>query len=189
MLILVPGVAPSPRCMALDSSVYGFHIENSRDEDDIDLQEGEVQRHEAFKSQYHRDLTIRTPSMPSYNCHGMVFASRRTAVRDPSIVQRILLEESYLEISDAKMLMPGDIVAYYNEDVLGESIVHTGVVLSALSYQGDTMVVPKILSKWGNFEEIIHNVDVVCYEYSRLGYFRYTRREPKTWTQTSLIIT
>ena len=91
---------------------------------------------------------LRTKPSPFYNCHGMVFACRRTRIEKMAAINLILKDDNYVEIPMTNVL-PGDIVIYYSEK--GDPN-HSGVVLEYNS----SIIVPIILSKWGNAGEWIH---------------------------------
>ena len=61
---------------------------------------------------------------PLYNCHGLVFASRRTCILDPSLILKILEDDGFMEVG-ADSLLPGDVILYHAN---GE-ILHSGVVV------------------------------------------------------------
>lgn len=95
----------------------------------------------------------------TYNCHGMVFATRRTAIVEPGDVEMILFEDGYEKLNDPNSAERGDVIAYrLTEDA---PISHTGVVIN---YGLDRETLDKsflILSKWGQNGEYIHNEKVV----------------------------
>lgn len=102
-----------------------------------------------------------------YNCHGMVFASRRTMISEAETVSRVLKEDGYVEVSEEKSL-PGDIVVYLSESGDPE---HSGLVVEASA--PSTFNMPRILSKWGRWREFVHMASVCPYE-GRRRYFRIT---------------
>jgi len=90
----------------------------------------------------------RTSLSASYNCHGLIFASRRTRIERSSCIKTILGDDGYYEVP-MKDVLPGDIVIYYSDE--GEPN-HSGVVVE---YQ-NPLVVPIVYSKWGNAGEFVH---------------------------------
>ena len=54
-----------------------------------------------------KDVTRRTDATAIYNCHGLAFASRRTAIDDPRQVWKIVKEDQYEEITDHDDVLPG----------------------------------------------------------------------------------
>lgn len=91
-----------------------------------------------------------------YNCVGMVFASRRTAI-DIGDVRWILEEDGYREIqrSDAQT---GDVVLYIDRD--GDPS-HVGRVVTFSSEHLLEISALKILSQWGEDGEYLHAPDDV----------------------------
>jgi hypothetical protein len=80
-----------------------------------------------------------------YNCHGLTFAARRTWIRDPKEINKILDEDEYKQIQQNEVI-PGDIAVYY----LNGDVEHSGQVVKRESY------FIWILSKWGQCHEAIH---------------------------------
>lgn len=126
-------------------------------------------------------VTVRTKPNPIYNCHGFTFASRRTWVFDTNYSE-ILQDDGYAEIPLNEVL-PGDIVLYF--DTSG-SLSHSGMVIEVPSERpsaprivstSEHLSVPRIVSKWGKFGEVIHYVHVVPKEYfvASYRYYRITR--------------
>jgi hypothetical protein len=88
-----------------------------------------------------------------YNCHGMIFASRRTGIDQLDEIGKILYEDNYKPV-DTKNILAGDIVLYFEEN--GE-ISHSGLVIIPApnhSFIAETF----ILSKWGDSCEVIHGL-------------------------------
>lgn len=92
-----------------------------------------------------------------YNCVGLVFASRRTAI-DPDQLDLIYKEDGYRSV-DGKVI-PGD-VAVYRSSNTGD-VTHVGIVLEVLPNlvdPDDTSY--QILSKWGPAGEYVHDASNV----------------------------
>lgn len=104
---------------------------------------------EMYRTQFPR-ITERTEGCTKvYNCHGLVFASRRTQIYDPAVVKQILSEDRYQEIS-FDHLLPGDIILYLHSS---GDIPHSGIVVEP------TLLMPKnprVVSKWGPWVEVVH---------------------------------
>lgn len=83
-----------------------------------------------------------------YNCHGLVFASRRTCIGSSSI-GNILRDDDYDEISRVNVLA-GDI-AIYQSDSTGE-LEHSAIVV----HNVNSPLGPLVVSKWGELQETIH---------------------------------
>jgi hypothetical protein len=94
-------------------------------------------------------VKIRRGMSPTYNCHGLTFASRRAWVIDADAIQQILADDRFREI-ERKDSLPGDILVY--RDTTGD-LTHSGVVVE----NGGPFYVPIVFSKWGAGPELIHN--------------------------------
>lgn len=97
-----------------------------------------------------------------YNCHGLSFASRRSAIWDPAEVGKIIQDDEYVEIPENEV-MPGDTVVYYEQ---GDAS-HSGIVLRI-----NELRVPIILSKWGHCHEVIHQLGRCPYKVDDVHYYR-----------------
>ena len=53
-------------------------------------------------------LEFRSPETGQYNCHGLVFASRRTCILESSLVELILREDGYRRINEGDAIV-GDL--------------------------------------------------------------------------------
>ena len=85
-----------------------------------------------------------------YNCHGLVFASRRTNIPPPNIdysIDDLLNHDGYRRVSRAPRV--GDVAVYRNDK---GSIEHTGIVCNA----DPGMLTPRIWSMWGGLGEFVH---------------------------------
>lgn len=94
----------------------------------------------------------------TYNCIGMVVASRRTWV-DPEYLLQILREDGYRQLTSEAEAGYGDVVVY--RDAANE-VCHAGIVIRKQLYDPatpkDTLVV---LSKWGAEGEYEHDASDV----------------------------
>jgi hypothetical protein len=90
------------------------------------------------------------PSL-SYNCHGLTFAARRTAIIESASIQSILKDDGYIEV-DRQDVVAGDIVMYYE---FGD-FSHSGIVVE-VDHIGTEPVI-WILSKWAHAHEVIHRL-------------------------------
>jgi hypothetical protein len=90
-----------------------------------------------------------------YNCHGLVFAARRTKIWQSGVVRRLLNEDQYRKL-DAEQPLPGDVVLY----VVQGTIEHSGLVVAVPQTTSRDALVPtvKIVSKWAHGMEMLHNV-------------------------------
>jgi hypothetical protein len=143
----------------------GHDIQNSQLHEVRQVEENQFVQ---LKSRF-RDVRYCTPINPTYNCHGMTFASKRTWVYQTSDIHTILNEDGYTEVKpSADAVMPGDILLYFAQD---GDIEHSATVLS----WSKTDVSPLVLSKWGIFTEVVHWAHVTPYVYSYAKYFRITK--------------
>jgi hypothetical protein len=108
------------------------------------------------------------PPTGLYNCHGLVFASRRSnvpAAGDDLDITQLLRADGYERVLGPR---PGDVVAYV--DPRGD-IEHTGFV-STVEQLGSTPVV-HVWSAWGGLGEFRHRVDQTPYSRT-IQYWRLT---------------
>lgn len=103
-----------------------------------------------------------------FNCHGLTFASRRTSVSDSNEVRKILAHDGY-EVVNKSDVLPGDVILYAGEK---GDIEHSGIVVEAPS--GDFQI-PRVVSKWGKFRELIHMANQCPYNYLAATYYRIKR--------------
>lgn len=104
-----------------------------------------------------------------YNCHGLVFGSRRTNIPPPGtdsvgLVDRILHEDQYTQVPEADT-HEGDVVLWRQA---GE-IVHTGIVSHFERYP---IRVAFVWSMWGGLGEFVHRVQQTPYQGCRVEYWR-----------------
>jgi hypothetical protein len=108
----------------------------------------------------------RAENTDMYNCHGMVFACRRTNIDDPKEVQKIILQDEYMPVETVNVL-PGDIIIYYSNDGDAE---HSGIVISRP--EPGSFYIPIVISKWGLLEEYIHAANQCPYTFANAKYYR-----------------
>ena len=101
-----------------------------------------------------------------YNCHGLVFASRRSIIYDHNEIHKILEEDCYREVHTHEVL-PGDIVLYLSDKGDPE---HSGIVISKPSEHN--LRIPCVLSKWGPWKEVIHLANDSPYDFTHHKYYR-----------------
>jgi hypothetical protein len=85
-----------------------------------------VADYQRFVSQHGAHWISRTPATGVYNCAGMVWATRRTAILDPRLWQRIIDDDGYEWLAKHELPMPGDIAAYL--DIEANELLHVGRV-------------------------------------------------------------
>lgn len=106
----------------------------------------------------------------SYNCVGLVFASRRVFV-PTNQVDLLLKEDGYLFVNNNSIL-EGDIAVWRNET--GGEAQHVGQVVYVKAINGISC--PYILSKWGVEGEFIHPPQLVPSVFGDLiEYYRIER--------------
>jgi len=105
---------------------------------------------------------------PTYNCHGLVFASRRTAIHDSAAISMILHDDGFEPIAQSATL-PGDVVIYFSDN--GDA-QHSGIVIGKPTAP---FMIPLVLSKWGKFSEVLHLSTVCPYDLVDIRYFRVER--------------
>jgi hypothetical protein len=128
---------------------------------------------EMWESQF-VDLRFRSISN-TYNCVGMVIASRRVWVQ-PAHLFRILADDGYRRLPGPEAAECGDVVIY--QDGADEEPTHVGIVLRKkviMKQDEDSLVV---LSKWGAFGEYEHESQYVPVVYGRPTQFWTDRRTP-----------
>ena len=109
----------------------------------------------------------------TYNCVGLVFASRRTWV-DPQHVPLILEEDGYHEVPRHNRLQPGDVVIYRSD---GGEITHIGIVLAAQPEVETATWEVTVLSQWGGDGEYIHAADYIPHLLGRPSEYWSERRQ------------
>lgn len=115
--------------------------------------------------------TVRNDPCGYYNCHGLTFASRRTRIWEIDEVSKIIADDNYQEIARDKVL-PGDIIIYFNSKNGRELAEHSGIVVDATEIFSTKKI--KVLSKWGNGPEVVHDERECTYwsECSTKKYYR-----------------
>jgi hypothetical protein len=101
------------------------------------------------------------PPTGRYNCHGLVFATRRAHIPPVGVdvdVDDVLQRDGYVRLRDDQAPQVGDVVAYR----LDGEIEHTGFV-SRVEALGHTKVV-FVWSAWGGLGEFEHRVHVSPYK-------------------------
>jgi hypothetical protein len=111
-----------------------------------------------------------------YNCHGHVFAARRTSIYEDIEVTKILMDDRYRKLGDDERLKPDDILIY----VWKEKIIHAARVMEVgkLSNNPDSRtIVKRALSKWNDsWGEDFHGVSEVPFA------LQFPDYQVETWT-------
>jgi len=89
-----------------------------------------------------------------YNCLGLVFASRRTWIGVEQLAM-ILTEDGYRRLGRFEEAWPGDVVVYRRP---GGEATHVGIILEVAADVAAAGVRIKVLSKWGQHGEYIHDL-------------------------------
>jgi hypothetical protein len=99
----------------------------------------------------------RKPACGFYNCFGLVWANRRTAIYDEDAISQILMEDGYRRLQTDEQPSIGDIVLYRHLSGDIYDTLHAAVVME-LRQIGETKI-PWILSKWNDVSgEDIHAI-------------------------------
>ena len=113
-----------------------------------------------------------TPTV-TYNCMGLVFASRRTCI-DISELDFILHEDGYRRLGGLHEAHPGDVVGYRKDG----QVEHVGLINSTeVNYQG-LPIQATVISKWGRHAEYLHNIKDVPPQYGSPELFWTHRKLP-----------
>jgi hypothetical protein len=160
--------------------IIGFGSE--RDPESLALQTrakrhiNNVMRREALRAELEARLAAVLAMCPNarlvsacsiYNCYGLVFAARRTAILDETDVETILRDDGYKDRPwDPNAWLPGDVVLYYAEK---DSLAHAGFVATILRdlRTGESTVY--VISAWGESGEYYHPIDHVPANLGRPG--------------------
>ncbi|MGN8084588.1 hypothetical protein ACTJK6_00930 [Ralstonia sp. 22086] len=131
-----------------------IRLQTAKGTDIANYQEHEVDLSEYSKvklqEQKYPGVRRRNNPMSLYNCHGLVFASRRAWVQGEDL-SNIMLDDGYFSVEE-KDVLPGDVVIYFD----GQTPSHTGFVVSVRS-EGVLQNI-EVCSKWGHSAEFIHHV-------------------------------
>ena len=111
---------------------------------------------------------IEVTRMPTgvYNCHGLIFASRRTNILGND-VRAILNDDKYKKRLTQADVRPGDVVLFVAPD---GDIEHSAIVLVPPSPQNAG--IPTVYGKWGQFIEYAHPANLSEYRVDNLEYYR-----------------
>ena len=90
----------------------------------------------------------------AYNCMGMVFACRRTAI-EPEHFDLISSDDEYRKLGPEETPQGGDVAVYRH--TFAVDVVHVGVVLFVGPVLESVQRIT-VLSKWGQFGEYCHDV-------------------------------
>ena len=125
--------------------------------------EAGTRRYGLLRKRYGSQWKNRKSACGVYNCFGMLFASRRTAIYDDDQVELILRDDGYRRVS-AGEAVPGDIVLY--RIASSGELRHGALVLRSDRLVGSSSApVHFVLSKWNDsMGEDEHNVRSVAWD-------------------------
>lgn len=108
----------------------------------------------------HLSWVQRKPACGIYNCFGLVWASRRTALYKESDISQILKDDGYRRLVSEENSQPGDIVLYLRNSDNTRDTLHAALVIELK--QLGTSRIERVLSKWNDtFGEDIHLINDV----------------------------
>jgi len=155
---------PLPDTAIIVQTTAGTDIPNSQSHEYSPF---ELAQFSDLRKSYPQVHYLSEPS-PIYNCHGLIFASRRTAISQDAAVSTCLSEDGYTAVPREKV-EPGDLALYY---ATNGDIEHSALVLSA---PDPKLGIPQVLSKWGRFAEVAHWLHVCPYDSAHVRFFRLTK--------------
>lgn len=110
----------------------------------------------AVRKKFGQTWTNRKGPCGGYNCYGMVFATRRTAIYEDDQIPGILEDDGYRKIGENEV-RPRGIVLYRDRT---RGLLHVALVLRRQKWEG-AIPVPFALSKWddscGEDEHNVHH--------------------------------
>ena len=114
------------------------------------------------------DADYRLGPSAYYNCHGLAFAGRRTAIESHEAVTRLLDEDDY-RLIQREQVLPGDLVIYYSD---GDP-EHSAIVVEPPT--AENLWIPVVYSKWAAFSEAVHVATRCPYDFAAPRYYRVRR--------------
>ena len=155
------------------SASKGINTETAKGNSIDNYQVSEISHYEknlfgGYTKEKYPTMIIRSEASPMYDCHGLTFASRRTNIDKSTEIEKILNDDEYSLINERDVL-PGDVVLYVDQD--DGDISHSGIVVNA-EFPPESLSIILVISKWGKFKEIIHNVNDCPYPKTYKRYYR-----------------
>jgi hypothetical protein len=120
------------------------------------------------------DIRLRSLTA-TYNCFGLVFASRRSALCDASQILTILRDDGFVRVEDRTDAQVGDVVLY-RQQAQGE-IHHVGIISAVRFDVTNACRKVEVLSKWGEFGEYFHDEAMVPLIFGQLRDYWTERKE------------
>lgn len=155
----------NPHWSHLDlETTKGNQISNYQDSQVIDKNIENGCR-DIYKNRYPAMVERTTSPTSIYNCHGMVFGSRRTQIDESTSVRKILEDDGYKKVSPENV-MAGDVIIY----IVNGDIEHSGIVVHPPIPENFNQAI--IISKWGPFTEVLHPVHQSPYDSTTIEYYR-----------------
>ena len=111
-------------------------------------------------------------SSSTYNCLGMVFASRRIGIGS-QYLDWLLIEDGYRLVPEDECPMRGDLIVYRVKN----EPKHVGFVIDIQTDEEEADWETTILSKWGECGEFIHSPDTVPERYGKIIEYWTERRD------------
>ena len=120
--IYEPGSEGHPSTIKLETKTRQWIKNEQYDEfHPLQHQRGNAEMDKNFSNIFLRSSTA------VYNCHGMVFAARRTAIYDPKDVEMILNEDGFAKLENRHSAERGDVVVYRLAS--DAPLSHTGIIV------------------------------------------------------------
>jgi hypothetical protein len=145
----------------------GHHIPNTFDPAEPQLRD--VSLAEKLRADYPRATHRPTSVTYGYNCHGLTFGARRAQIIPSTVIRMIIGDDDYRAVQK-KEAMAGDIILYIGEN---GDIEHSGIVLTTPN--PDLLFTFKVLSKWGDAHEVIHDVGDCPYDATQIEFYRIVK--------------
>lgn len=153
-MLILPSSSGPPNRLSLDTE-KGTPIDN-----EVAL-EPDDQKRRVYELliQQHPQWKLVAASRGRYNCFGLVWATRRTAIYEFPEVRKIIEDDGYRSTSEEATDV-GDIVVYWD---LKHGPLHAGIVVGRVPLlHGGSTTTLTILSKWNDDgPEVLHRVEDV----------------------------
>ena len=145
------GTPTDPTSLKMETRRHRYINNSMRPEAPPDLMRGRIRMNlEAFPNAKPMSASA------IYNCYGLAFACRRSAIVDEEDVSAILVDDGYRQLPwDPSAWLSGDIVIYRDGN---GAMVHVGVVAKKQVdlATGETSV--EVVSAWGESGEYLHPI-------------------------------
>ena len=153
-ILIHPGGVNDKRALKLETK-QGNHIPNEIQSEQLpEVIKDRIKKH----SSAHSSAKLRSASS-TYNCMGMIFASRRSWIETDHL-NLIFTDDDYTKLSSFIYAELGDIVVYYND----ENAVHVAIIIEITLDASIGQRNFRVLSQWGLACEWLHDIDDVPQE-------------------------